>query len=187
MLTFSQDSPTATRLSHAIPYPQVEAFKCYTTSSSSCKEVNNDDLLALSRKQTGEGVFLPDEWIKQAGDRKLVRKGQRTLFDLKGRTIYGNFDSDCPQQTKRHKIELIDEAFFESLRKRVRFTTPPNASNDSTPLSTPVLSHSGSTDDSSDEECSDDCTSGRCHSCRVDELFKMYIDTSNCTDRKSVV
>lgn len=187
MPAFSEDSRTAIRLTHSITYPQVEAFEYYTTSSSSCKEVNNDDLLALNRKQTGKGVFLPDAWIRRAGDRKLVRKGQRTPFDLRGRTIYGTFDSNCPQrerisdETKKHKIELIDEAFFESRRKRARFTTPPNTSNDSTPLSTPALSQSGSTDDSSDEECSDGCTSGRCHSCRMEELFEMYIDPSNCT------
>jgi len=187
MPTFSEDSPTATPLTHAIPYPQVKAFEYYTTSSGSCQEVNNDDILALSRKQTGKGAFLPDEWIRRAGDREFVRKGQRTLFDLRGRTIYGTFDSDCLQrqrifdETRRHKIELIDEAFLESRRKRVRFTTPPNTSNDSTPLSTPALSQSGSTDDSSDEESSDGCTSGKCHSCRMDKLFEMYIDTSNCT------
>lgn len=186
MPTFSEDSPIAIRLTHATRYPQVKASDYYTTSRSPCKEVNNDDLLAISRKQTGEGAFLPEECIRRAGDR-IVRKGKRTLFDLRGRTIYGTFDSDCPQrqrisdQTKRHNIELIDEAFLESRRKRVRFTTPPNTSNDSTPLSTPALSQSGSTDDSSDEECNDGCTSGKCHSCRMEELFGMYIDTSNCT------
>jgi hypothetical protein len=181
MPIFSEDGPTAIRSTHAIPYPQVKTFEYYTTSRSACKEVNNDDSLALSRKRTGEGAFLSDEWIRRAGDRKFVGK------DLRGRTIYGTFDSECSHRqrisdnTKRHKIELIDEAFLESRRKRVRFTTPPNTSNDSTPLSTPALSQSGSTDDSSDEECSDGCAPGKCHSCRMDELFEMYIDTSNCT------